>query len=105
MNSTDTPVNEPAKVRLGVFKFASCDGCQLQLLSCEDELLDIAERVDIAHFLEASSRVEPGPYDIALVEGSITTPHDEKRIQRIRAQSKVLIAIGVFSDYIVICII
>ncbi len=80
--------------RLGVFKFASCDGCQLQILNLEDELLVLAERVEIAHFLEASSRALPGPYDVALVEGSITTPKDVERIQRIRAQTRTLITIG-----------
>lgn len=80
--------------RLAVFKFASCDGCQLQLLSCEDELLAVANQLDIVHFLEASSYVEPGPYDIALVEGSITTASDRDRIQRVRADSRFLITIG-----------
>ncbi len=84
----------PRRPRLAVFKFASCDGCQLQLLSCEDELLQIADRVDIVHFLEASSHVEPGPYDIALVEGSISTQEDRKRIQEIRHQTRFLITIG-----------
>ncbi|MCA9195019.1 MAG: oxidoreductase [Planctomycetales bacterium] len=82
------------KPRLAVFKFASCDGCQLQLLSCEDELLELADKVEVVHFLEATSHIEPGPYDIALVEGSITTHHDQHRIYEVRAQSKVLIAIG-----------
>ena len=79
---------------LAVWKFASCDGCQLTLLDCEDELLTIAERVTIAHFLEASSAVLPGPYDVSLVEGSITTSADAERIQQVRAQSGVLITIG-----------
>ncbi len=83
-----------AKPRLGVFKFASCDGCQLQLLSCEDELLAIADSLEIAFFLEASSRVAAGPYDIALVEGSITTGHDRQRLLEVRSQSKTLITIG-----------
>ncbi len=83
-----------ARPRLGVFKFASCDGCQLQLLNLEDELLALADRVEIAHFLEASSRVEPGPYDVALVEGSITTSRDVERIREVRDQSAFLIAIG-----------
>lgn len=82
------------KPRLAVFKFASCDGCQLQLLSLEDELLALAAKIDIVHFLEASSHIEPGPYDIALVEGSITTAADRHRIQQVREQSKYLIAIG-----------
>lgn len=85
---------ELAKPRLAVVKFASCDGCQLQLLSCEDELLTLASQIDIVHFLEASSHVEPGPYDIALVEGSITTAADRQRLLTIRAQSAQLIAIG-----------
>lgn len=82
------------KPRLGVFKFASCDGCQLSLLSCEDELLHIAGAVDIAYFLEATSRIDPGPYDIALVEGSITTDHDLDRIRAIRDDSVLLVTIG-----------
>jgi len=85
-------MNDPPS--LAVWKFASCDGCQLTLLDCEDELLVIADQVRIAHFLEASSQVMPGPYDISLVEGSITTPGDAERIQRVREQSKVLITIG-----------
>jgi coenzyme F420-reducing hydrogenase gamma subunit len=79
---------------LGVWKFASCDGCQLTLLDCEDELLTIAERVQISTFLEASSAVVGGPYDVSLVEGSITTPADAQRIKEIREQSKVLVTIG-----------
>jgi coenzyme F420-reducing hydrogenase gamma subunit len=82
------------KKKLAVFKFASCDGCQLSLLDCEDELLAIAGAVDIAHFLEASSRIRRGPYDVTLVEGSVTTAHDAARIQTIRAKSKLLVTIG-----------
>lgn len=79
---------------LAVFKLASCDGCQLTLLDCEDELLNVAERVEIAHFLEASSAVRPGPYDLALVEGSVTTPQDAQRIREIRAAARFLVTIG-----------
>jgi coenzyme F420-reducing hydrogenase gamma subunit len=80
--------------KLAVWKFASCDGCQLSLLDCEDELLAVAEAVEIASFAEATSRVVAGPYDVSLVEGSITTPHDAARIRDIRAQSGTLITIG-----------
>jgi coenzyme F420-reducing hydrogenase gamma subunit len=84
-----------ARPRLAVFKFASCDGCQLQILNLEDELLALAERVELCHFLEASSRVDPeGPWDVTLVEGSITTAHDARRIRRIREQSRLLVTIG-----------
>ncbi len=80
--------------RLAVFKFASCDGCQLSLLDCEDELLALGERLDIVHFLEATSRVEGGPYDVALVEGSVTTPDDLNRIKAVRKAAKFLVTIG-----------
>jgi coenzyme F420-reducing hydrogenase gamma subunit len=80
--------------RLAVWKFASCDGCQLSLLDCEDELLTVVERVEIAYFLEASSAVVKGPYDLSLVEGSITTPHDAERIRQVRRVSKRLVTIG-----------
>jgi sulfhydrogenase subunit delta len=79
---------------LAVWKFASCDGCQLSLLDCEDELLAIAGQVRIAHFPEASRESVEGPYDVSLVEGSVTTPGDIERIHRIREQSGLLVAIG-----------
>jgi coenzyme F420-reducing hydrogenase gamma subunit len=82
------------KPKLGVWKFSSCDGCQLSLLDCEDELLELAGAVEIAYFLEASSATVKGPYDISLVEGSITTPHDAHRIHEIRRASKTLVSIG-----------
>jgi len=80
--------------RLAVWKFASCDGCQLSILDCEEELLDIAGAIDIAYFPEASRAYGKGPYDVSLVEGSITTPHDAERIHQVRRQSRMLIAIG-----------
>jgi len=83
-----------AKPRLAVFKFASCDGCQLQLLDAEDRLLELAGRVEIDHFLEARSQVVPGPYDVGLVEGSITTLDDVERIREVRRQCRFLVTIG-----------
>jgi coenzyme F420-reducing hydrogenase gamma subunit len=86
---------EPAsKPTLAVFKFASCDGCQLSLLDAEDELLAIAHQVEIAYFLEARTRTLEGPYDVGLVEGSITTAHDAERIREIRHQCRFLVTIG-----------
>lgn len=82
------------KPTMAVFKFASCDGCQLSLLDLEDALLDIAGRVDIAYFREATSRDSKGPFDIALADGSITTPHDEARIREVRRRSRYFVALG-----------
>jgi sulfhydrogenase subunit delta len=82
------------KPKLAVWKFASCDGCQLSLLDCEDELLAVTEQVDIAYFPEATRAVIKGPYELSLIEGSITTPHDAERIHQVRRQSKFLVTIG-----------
>jgi coenzyme F420-reducing hydrogenase gamma subunit len=82
------------KPRLAVFKFASCDGCQLQFVNAEAELLTLARQVDIAYFPEVRSRELRGPYDIAFVEGSITTPDDAQRIRRVREESRYLVTIG-----------
>jgi len=77
-----------------VWKFASCDGCQLSLLDCEDELLQLSAAVTIASFTEMSSAVIDGPFDLSLVEGSITTADDAARILEIRANSAALVTIG-----------
>ncbi len=84
----------PHRSKLAVWKFASCDGCQLSLLDCEDELLAVAGAVEIAYFPEATRAVLKGPYDLSLVEGSITTSHDAERIQKIRKMSRTLVTIG-----------
>jgi sulfhydrogenase subunit delta len=83
-----------ARPKLAVFKFSSCDGCQLSLLDCELELLAVAEAVEISYFLEATRKDSKGPWDVTLVEGSITTPHEAELIRKVRRQSRTLITIG-----------
>jgi sulfhydrogenase subunit delta len=80
--------------KLAVWKLASCDGCQLVVLDCQDELLALAAEVDVAHFTEATSADMAGPYDVSLVEGSVSTPEGAERIRRIREQSRILVTIG-----------
>lgn len=82
------------KPTVAVYKFSSCDGCQLSILNLEDELLDVVEAVEFAYFAEARRRMLPGPYDIALVEGSVTSPREAEHIQEIRRQAKTLVALG-----------
>jgi coenzyme F420-reducing hydrogenase gamma subunit len=96
--STGRPGPRP-RPRLGVFKFASCDGCQLSLLDCEDELLAVADRVEIAFFREATRRPLEGEFDVALVEGSISTPDQEDEIRDIRKRSRVLICLGACASH------
>lgn len=87
-----------SRPRIAVFKFASCDGCQLQVIDvlgrARAHLGDVADTLDIEHFLEARSHVAPGPYDLGLVEGSISTPDDAERIREIRRQCRFLVTIG-----------
>ena len=82
------------KPTIAVWKFTSCDGCQLSLLDCEDDLLLLAGNVDFAYFMEASSKTVEGPYDLSIVEGSITTADEEERIQQVRKLSNKVITIG-----------
>jgi coenzyme F420-reducing hydrogenase gamma subunit len=79
---------------LAVWKFASCDGCQLTLLDAEEHFLDIVGAIDIAYFPEATRAMVEGPYDLSLVEGSVTTAHDAERILEVREASKTLVTIG-----------
>ncbi len=95
MTSTTTTTT-PARPRLGVFKLASCDGCQLTLLDLEDELLAIASVVDIVHFPEAGP-IASDPharFDLVLVEGSVSTPEHLLELREIRARATTLITIG-----------
>ena len=63
---------------IGIFKFASCDGCQLSILDLEDELLKFIELFKVDFFREASERPLAGHFDIVLSEGSISTPEQKE---------------------------
>ena len=89
-----TPAAGAGKPKLAVYKFSSCDGCQLSLLNLEDELLELVGAVEVAYFLEARRRELPPPYEIGLVEGSVSTPEEEERIHRVRRDCRFLVAIG-----------
>jgi sulfhydrogenase subunit delta len=89
-----TPPRPRPRPKIAVWKLSSCDGCQMSLLDCEDELLALAERVQLAYFPEATRAEVRGPYDLSLVEGSVTTPHEVERLHEIRRQSRVLVAMG-----------
>ena len=84
-------MSQRGRPKLAVWKFSSCDGCQLSLLDCEDELLAVTEAVQIAYFPEATRARIKGPYDLSLVEGSISTPDEARQIQRVRRQSARLV--------------
>jgi sulfhydrogenase subunit delta len=87
------------RLRVGIVKMASCDGCQLTLLDLEDELLALAERFEIVEFPEASSLRSAGPYDVLLVEGSVSTPDHAAEIVELRRQAKLLVTIGACASY------
>ena len=89
-----TEPEKTGKPKIAVYKFSSCDGCQLSILNLEDELLDLVDAVEIAFFLEARRRVLPPPYDVGLVEGSISTPDEAERIQQVRKDCRFLVAVG-----------
>ena len=81
------------KPRIAVFSLTSCEGCSLQILNCEDEILDLLTHVDIVNFREAiDERSED--YDIAFVDGAVSTRSDAEEARHIRSQAKVLVAIG-----------
>lgn len=87
------------RLRVGIVKMASCDGCQLTLLDLEDELLALADRFEIVEFPEASSVRSAGPYDVLLVEGSVSTADQAAEIVELRRQAKVLVTIGACASY------
>lgn len=81
------------KPRVAFFDFASCEGCQLQVINLEEDLLRVVEAVEVVSFREAM-KGHSDDYDIAFVEGSITRHSDEERLEGIRRNAKVLVALG-----------
>ncbi len=94
MTVQTSPAPVATKPRVGVVKFASCDGCQLSILDLESELLEVVARFDIVEFPEVTSNRSSGPYDVLLVEGSISTPEQAEQIVELRRQTHLLVTIG-----------
>jgi sulfhydrogenase subunit delta len=82
-----------AKPRIAIFDFACCEGCQLQIVNLEEEILSLLGAADVVEWREAMSE-KSDEYDIAIIEGSLTRPEDEDRLKAIRSRAKVLIALG-----------
>lgn len=82
-----------SKPRVAIFDFACCEGCQLQIVNMEEEILDLVSLVTPVEWREAMSE-QSEEYDIAIIEGSITRPEDEERLRQIRAKAKILVALG-----------
>jgi coenzyme F420-reducing hydrogenase gamma subunit len=88
------PNSRKRKPKLAVWKFTSCDGCQLTVLDSRAEFLTLFNQIDLAYFPEASSSSLKGPFDLSLVEGSISTPDEAERIRAVRQSSKFLVTMG-----------
>ncbi len=84
------------KPKVAFFEFTGCEGCQLTVLNLEERLLDLVELVDVVAFREAMDRREDD-YDVVFVEGSITRASEIPRLEKIRKQAKVLVALGACS--------
>jgi sulfhydrogenase subunit delta len=82
-----------AKPKIAIFDFACCEGCQLQIVNLEEEILSLLGGADVVEWREAMSE-KSDEYDIAIIEGSITRMEDEEKIKVIRGKAKVLIALG-----------
>ncbi len=82
-----------SKPKVAFFDFTSCEGCQLNKLNLENDLLAVLELIDIVEFREAMDD-KADEYDIAFIEGSISTPSCIERIHKIRRKAKVLVALG-----------
>lgn len=87
------------KIHLAIFKLSSCSGCQQQLIDLGEDLLTIIEKIEVAYFLEASSKTNSGPYDVAIIEGSISAPWEVELVKEIREKSKVVVSFGSCATY------
>jgi coenzyme F420-reducing hydrogenase gamma subunit len=81
------------KVRVAFFDFTGCEGCQLAKVSMENEILGILRHVDIVNFREAMTEAS-WDFDVAFIEGSISSTACVERIHKIRRQAKALVAFG-----------
>ena len=82
------------KLRIAIFKFTGCAGCQLELLHLEDIFMDLLELFDISYWVMLKRDNNETEWDIGLVEGGISTPGEIEEIKQIRKKTKFLVSFG-----------
>jgi coenzyme F420-reducing hydrogenase gamma subunit len=88
-------MNDGPRPRVGVFGLTGCAGDQLQILNCEDQLLWLADRLDIVDWVMASSENDREcPLDVGFIEGVVATEQDLAALRAVRERSTVLVALG-----------
>jgi len=83
-----------SKVKLATVWLDGCSGCHMSFLDMDERLIELAELVDVVYSPIVDTKEFPDEVDIALVEGAVASVDDEKKIKKIRAHSKMLIAMG-----------
>ncbi len=87
------------KKTIGIFSLTSCQGCVWMMLDLEKEMLDIVDKFNVLNFSLIKEKNTEGPFDIAFVEGSVTTEEEKSIVKDIRSKSKFLIAYGTCATY------
>jgi NAD-reducing hydrogenase small subunit len=83
-----------SKLKVATVWLDGCSGCHMSFLDMDERLLELAELIDVVYSPLVDTKEFPDEVDIALVEGAIASVDDEKKIKKIRAHSKMLIAMG-----------
>ncbi|WP_420236453.1 oxidoreductase [Telmatobacter bradus] len=83
-----------SKLKLATVWLDGCSGCHMSFLDMDERLLALAELVDLVYSPIVDTKVFPDDVDIALVEGAVASEDDEKKIKKVRAHCKVLVAMG-----------
>jgi NAD-reducing hydrogenase small subunit len=83
-----------SKLKLATAWLDGCSGCHMSFLDMDERLLALAELVDVVYSPIVDAKQFPGDVDIALVEGAVASVDDEKKIRKIRAHSRMLVAMG-----------
>ena len=89
-------MSEPSsrKVRLATVWLDGCSGCHMSFLDLDQRLLDLAPAIDLVYSPLVDHKHFPSDVDVTLVEGSVSTDEDIEKIRRIRAGTRILVALG-----------
>ncbi len=88
---TDNPRPKPRVVVVGL---ASCFGCQLQITNTDPNLMELLDQIDLEYWQLVTSETMPETYDVAIIEGSITTKESEELVRQVRERATYVMAIG-----------
>lgn len=82
------------RAKLATVWLDGCSGCHMSFLDIDEQLLALADQVELVYSPLVDRKDFPNQVDITFVEGAVSSEADLNKIRHIRAHTRILVSLG-----------